>query len=80
VVVQHLAESSQGRGSIRIIGIFVGRYQKGWEKITGILDQARTHFSTPLVVGAGEVFLALKGYLNTLLFQRDLWHIIHQFK
>lgn len=68
-------------GGIRIAGLSIGKYDGEWDKLFAPLIGTLKKFKKFLLVTDGDTSI-LKGLGNkvTVLFQRCLWHIPHQFK
>ena len=68
-------------GGVRIAGLAIGSYEGQWEKLFAPLVQTLAKFRQFLLVTDGDTNI-LKGLGDkiTVIFQRCLWHIPHQFK
>lgn len=68
-------------GGIRVAGLSIGDYDKGWDKLFEPLLDGLKSFRSFLLVTDGDTSI-LKGLGNTVtvLLQRCLWHIPHQLK
>jgi hypothetical protein len=68
-------------GGVRIAGLSIGSYDGGWEKLFAPLMSTLKTFKNYLLVTDGDTSI-LKGLGDkvTVIFQRCLWHIPHQFK
>lgn len=68
-------------GGIRIAGLSIGDYDKGWDKLFEPLLDGLKSFRSFLLVTDGDTSI-LKGLGNKVkvLLQRCLWHIPHQLK
>jgi predicted nucleic-acid-binding Zn-ribbon protein len=69
------------KGGVRIAGLAIGSYEGEWEKLFGPLIEGLKKFKRFLLVTDGDTSI-LKGLGDqvTVIFQRCLWHIPHQFK
>lgn len=68
-------------GGIRVAGLSIGDYDKGWDKLFFPLLEGLKSFRSFLLVTDGDTSI-LKGLGSTVkvLLQRCLWHIPHQLK
>jgi hypothetical protein len=68
-------------GGVRIAGLSIGNYDSQWDKLFKPLIPALKGFKKFLLVTDGDTNI-LKGLGDkvTVLYQRCLWHIPHQFK
>lgn len=69
------------KGGVRVAGLTIGNYDSGWEKLFEPLVEGIKTFKSFLLITDGDTNI-LKGLCGsvTVLFQRCLWHIPHQFK
>jgi len=76
VIVQH-----KKGGGVRIAGLSIGNYDKGWDKLFAPLLPTMKSFKEFVLVTDGDtnIFKSLKGKVKVIL-QRCLWHIPHQLK
>lgn len=76
VIIQHKKD-----GKVRIAGLGIDRYDRGWGKLFKPLLKASKCFKSILLVTDGDTSI-LKGIKTKLkiLHQRCLWHIPHQLK
>jgi hypothetical protein len=76
VFIQHKQD-----GKVRIAGLAIGEYDKGWDKLFKPLKKKIKKFGNFLLVTDGDTSI-LKGLGKKvkIIFQRCLWHIPHQTK
>ena len=68
-------------GGVRVAGLSIGNYDSGWDKLFEPLMGTLKTFKNFLLITDGDTSI-LKGLSEkvSVLFQRCLWHIPHQFK
>ncbi len=67
-------------GGVRIAGLSLGNYHRGWDKLFEPLLKQLKEFNEVLLLTDGDTSI-LKGLTNiTIIVQRCLWHIPHQAK
>jgi len=68
-------------GSVRIAGLSIGRYDRGWDKLFEPLIDNIKKFSKFLLITDGDtsIFKSIADKVDVIL-QRCLWHIPHQMK
>ena len=76
VFVQH-----KKGGGVRIAGLSIGKYDRGWDKLFNPLIENIKKFPKFLLVTDGDtsIFKSIADKVD-IIFQRCLWHIPHQMK
>lgn len=76
VFVQH-----KKGGGVRIANLSIGNYDSGWDKLFNPLLNTMKKFNQFLLITDGDTSIlnSIKDKV-TILFQRCLWHLPHQFK